>query len=179
MRVPVRFLSCRIDTWEPANGSPRVRALSYAATWPPPKPFLLLFGEKGTGKTHLAVGMLRAIFERHGMRGVFWPTVDLIDRYRAASNPDRATETVEAIDAELRRTPVIVLDDYGAEKATEFAAERVFRLVDERYREMRPLIVTTNTYLPQMDSRVSSRLTSGLMAQFDMPDQRLAREGSR
>lgn len=176
MRIPARFRGCRISSWQPDNARPRLACQAYVLAWPPPKPLLLLTGDKGRGKTHLACGILHEVFERHGVRGQFWPVVDLLDRYRATFDADRATETVEQVDAQLRRLDLIVLDDLGTQKSTEWAEERLYRLVDERYRDMRPLVVTTNVTLQEMPDRVMSRLADGAVStvvQFVGTDRRL------
>ncbi len=176
MRIPARFRECRISSWQPDNGRPRLACQTFVLSWPPSKPFVLLTGDKGRGKTHLACGVLRAVFEGHGVRGQFWPVVDLLDRYRATFDADRATETVEQVDAQLRRLDLLVLDDLGTQKSTEWAEERLFRVIDERYREMRPLVVTTNATLQEMPDRVMSRLADNGVAQvvqFQGTDRRL------
>ena len=175
MRIPMLHRRCIIETWAPENGRPRRLAEEYVSVWPPAKPLFLMTGEKGAGKTHLAAAVLRRIFEEHGKRGQFWPVIDLLDRYRATFDSERATETVEAIDQELRRAEVLVLDDFGANKATEWVEERLFRVVDERYRDMRPLVVTSNVGLLGLPDRVKSRFTDASVAQiaiFDGPDMR-------
>lgn len=107
--IPAKFRQSRIATWLPDNGRPRLAAQTYVVRWPPEKPLLLLSGNKGVGKTHLACGVLHEVFERHGQRGQFWPVVDLLERYRASFDEDRATETVESVDAQLRQCAVLVL----------------------------------------------------------------------
>jgi len=159
--IPAKFRTARIASWQPENGRPRLAAEAYVREWPPQKPILLLSGPKGVGKTHLACGIVRELFERHGQRGQFWPVVDLLDRYRATFDTERATETVEAVDAQLRRLAVLVLDDLGTHKSTEWAEERLFRLIDERYRENQPLVVTTNVGLVELPDRLKSRLSDG------------------
>jgi len=161
LRIPAKFREARINTWLPDNGRPRLAAQAYVLRWPPEKPIFLLSGPKGVGKTHLACGIVRDLYERHGQRGQFWPVVDLLDRYRATFDEDRATETVEAVDAQLRRLAVLVLDDLGTHKSTEWAEERLFRLIDERYRELQPLVVTTNVGLMELPDRLKSRLADG------------------
>lgn len=179
-RVPMRFLDSRIDTWKtPKNGTstPRARVTNFVSRWPPEKPFMVLYGTKGAGKTHLACGAIRALHELHGKVGRFWPVVDLLDRYRATFAEDRATETVETIDAEMRRTDLLVLDDFGTQKSTEWAEERLFRLIDERSRDLRPLLVTTNLSLNGLPGRVGSRLFDkkyGESAEFFGRDERTA-----
>lgn len=161
LRIPAKFRECRLSTWLPDNGRPRLASQTYVVRWPPEKPLLVLTGTKGVGKTHLACGIVHEVFERHGARGQFWPVIELLDRYRATYDEDRARETVEAVDAQLRQCAVLVLDDFGTHKSTEWAEERLFRLVDERYRDLRPLVVTTNLPLMELPDRVKSRLADG------------------
>jgi DNA replication protein DnaC len=175
MQLPARYRAAAFADWEPPNGIPRVRCQSYAAAWPPEKPLLFLTGEKGTGKTHLACAVLRAVAQRHGVAGRFWPVIDLLDRYRRASDPERATETVDDVDAAMRRVPLLVLDDLGAHRSTEFAEERLFALIDWRYREGQPLVVTSNVGLLELAPRVRSRLADTAVCQvvpFTGPDRR-------
>lgn len=176
--IPMRFRECTLESWEPQNDPLRRTVEDYCRDWPTSTPFMLLMGNRGRGKTHLACGALRRMYELHSYkknppRGRFWPFIELLDRYKATFDEDRATESVEAIDAEMRRTPVLVLDDVGANKVSEFAEERLFRLVDERYRDRRPLIVTTNLTLTELPSRMASRLADGLVLQFKGPDRRM------
>jgi DNA replication protein DnaC len=138
---------------------------------------LLLTGQRGLGKTHLACGILREVAERYGELGQFWPVIELLDRYRATFDESRARETVEAVDEQLRRCAVLVLDDLGTSKSTEWAEERLFRLVDERYRDGRPLVVTTNQELLELQPRVVSRLSDAgcsTLVQFTGADRRRA-----
>lgn len=177
MRIPALFRGCEIATWLPDNARPRLAVQTYVLAWPPSKPLLFLTGSKGQGKTHLACGVLRAAFEAHGVRGQFWPVIDLLDRYRATFDEDRALETVEQVDAQLRRCEVLVLDDYGTHKSSEWAEERLFRVIDERYREKQATVVTSNLALVEMPDRVRSRLADGsvsTLVQFAGADRRIA-----
>ena len=159
MMLPKSFITAEFAKWLPSNGTPRVRCTSYVAEWPPSKPFLVLSGGKGTGKTTLSCAMLRAAHAKHQVRGQFWPVIDLLDRYRRTFDHDRATETLDEVDQQMRRIPLLVLDDFGAHKGTEFADERLFALIDYRYREHKPTVITSNASLMEMTDRVRSRLT--------------------
>lgn len=178
LRIPVRFAEKSLETWLPATARERVAAGVYVRDWPPSKPFLVLVGQAGVGKTHLAVGILRRLFESHGQRGQFWAYGQLLDRYRATFDRDAATETVDSIDAILRRLPLLVLDDFAREKATEWVEARVFRIVDEWSREGRPLLVTVNPeQMARMDAAIVSRLMDTSIAtvvRFAGDDRRMA-----
>lgn len=174
MGVPTRYRQLRIADWQPPNGSERLRVQGYVATWPPAKSFMTLVGNRGTGKTHLAAAGLREVAERHGVRGLFVVVPDLIDRYRRTQNPERATETAEDVDDLLRRVPLLVLDDLGVGRQTEFAEERMYGVINRRYNDVRPTIVTTNVPLMELEERIRSRVLSGEVVQFRGEDRRLA-----
>lgn len=176
-RVPQHYADCRVGNWEPQTGHPRQQIAAYCATWPPIAPVLLLTGLPGTGKTHLAIGAMFLLRQRHGDRALarFWPVIDLLERFRRTFDADRATETIEQAEDSLRRVPVLVLDDFGAHKSSEWAEERLFHLIDSRYSAGKVLIVTTNMTLQELPARVKSRLASGSVVNFaNLPDRRLA-----
>ena len=125
------------------------------------RPGLLLIGEPGTGKTHLAVAALRRIIEK-GFECLFCDYQNLLDRirsgYDAASNSaDREAYRI-ALDAE-----VLILDDLGAHRITDWVLDTVTSIVTYRCNNRKPLIATTN--LPEFsrtksdDGRVDYRRT--------------------
>ncbi|MDX3239764.1 ATP-binding protein [Streptomyces sp. ME03-5709C] len=108
---------------------------------------LFLTGSFGTGKTHEAYGALRRVAEagpdRFEMRAITAP--DLYALLRPGGS-ERGAEY------ELRRlatVPLLLIDDLGTEKVSEFTEEATYRLLNERYNECRPLIITSN--LPAFD----------------------------
>lgn len=174
-RIPRRYEHERIETWEPADGRERMHAANYAAYWPPRTPILTLLGTTGLGKSHLACGVLRHAWEKHGKRGRFYFVPALLDRYRAANDAEQSTESPAQIDAELRRMDLVVLDDIGKQRATSYADERLFAFVDERSRELRPLIVTGNCTLLELPGPLARRLADAKYAtvvEFDRRGQR-------
>ena len=151
-------------------------ARSFVELWPPIKPFLVLeSGHKGNGKSMLAVCVMRAAFQHHRANARFWSVVELLERYRASFNDDG--EITARISADLKSVPLLVLDDLGAEKGTDWARERVFELVDARYNSLMPTIVTTNHDIGAFDERLASRLLAkqtSTVAYFVGPDRRVA-----
>lgn len=177
-RVPHILANATLDSWLPDNGGPRMAAERFVASWPPEPYMLLLTGPPGRGKSHIAAGIQRRVFERHGKSSRFWVVPELLDRIKATFNEERRHETVDEIHNEMGRIPLLILDDLGTEKSTEWAEEELFKIVDRRYREGLPLVVTTNLETVHLDARLESRLTDrthGRVVAFDgnrYPDRR-------
>ena len=104
---------------------------------------LCLIGPPGIGKTHIAVSVLRRLVEEKHVRGLFYDVRDLLRVIRSTYNPVVRTAEMDILrpvmDAEL-----LVLDDLGAEKPSEWVEETMNLIVNTRYNERRPTIFTTN-----------------------------------
>lgn len=126
----------------------------------PKVPGLLLKGSYGTGKTHLAVSILRETAEA-GIPGMFVVVPDLIAKMLASfdAKDGKAGALVET----AKSVPLLVLDDLGAEKPKPWVVELVYVLINHRYEHMLPTIITTNYDGKQLDAvfgrRIVSRLT--------------------
>ena len=96
---------------------------------------LLLFGDTGTGKTFAACCIGNALLDK-GARVMISNIADLINEVGAFDN----YEIVEKI----KNCDLLILDDYGATRETEFANEQAYKIIDIRYRTNKPMIITTN-----------------------------------
>ncbi len=128
-------------------------------------------GPVGVGKTHEGVAAFRHLVrDRHLLPAVAVAVPALLDGLRPGRDP------VEPLDA-VESARLLLLDDLGAERASDWTAEVLYRVIDARYARHLPTIVTTNATGEQVRSnlgeRVASRLNGlGMVVTLDGPDRR-------
>lgn len=118
--------------------------------------WLLLEGGYGSGKTHLAAAIANFVVSV-GLPTIFITVPDLLDALRYTySSPE---ESFEERFEEIRQAPLLILDDFGTQNATEWAQEKLFQILNHRYINHLPLVITTNLSLDQIEGRIRSRLS--------------------
>ena len=140
--------------------------------------WLLLEGAYGCGKTHLAAAIANAAVQR-GIPTLFITVPDLLDSLRFAyGNPET---TFEARFEEIRNADLLVMDDFGTQNATGWAQEKLFQIINYRYINNLPTVITTNLILDEIESRIRSRLQDSDFVQhirIFAPDYRRPKETS-
>jgi DNA replication protein DnaC len=117
--------------------------------------WLLLEGSYGCGKTHLAAAIANETVSR-GVPTLFMTIPDLLDSLRFAyNNPETTFETRFE---DVRTVALLVLDDFGTQNATPWAQEKLFQIINYRYINKLPTVITTNLILDEIESRIRSRL---------------------
>jgi len=119
------------------------------------KGWLMLQGGYGCGKTHLAAAIANFVVEM-GMPTLFLTVPDLLDTLRFSY--DSEDTTFETRFDEIRNASLLVLDDFGTQNATAWAQEKLFQIINYRYINKLPLVVTTNLALDEIEARIRSRL---------------------
>ncbi|WP_055589191.1 ATP-binding protein, partial [Streptacidiphilus griseoplanus] len=177
-RIPARYQDAvadhpQVTAW--------VHAIAHAARTGGPSgtrsiargPSLLIDGSTGTGKTHQAYGAIRSLLTA-GVR-LTWRATTSADLH-ALARPRPGHDT-EGPFQELVRIPLLLLDDLGAATSTPWTEELTYRLLNHRYNEQLPTLLTTN--LPTDDlrtvlgDRIASRL-AGMVQRVTLtgPDRR-------
>ncbi len=141
---------------EAASSLGRAKALAEAFA-ADPQGWLVLNGPYGCGKTHLAAAVANRRMKLHNERAMFVVVPDFLDYLRAAFNPNSPTSLDVRFD-EVRRAPLLILDDLGTESATPWAREKLFQLLNYRSVARLPTIITSSTQVENMDERLASRM---------------------
>lgn len=121
-------------------------------------PSLLILGVTGVGKTHQAYGAIRAAVSV--TRAVDWQACTAADLY-AGLRPSGADGSGLTY-AKAVACPLLLVDDLGAAKVTEWTEETTYRLIDARYRDCRPTVFTSNLGAGQLGAQLGDRVASRL-----------------
>lgn len=144
--IPKRYQHCSIENFKAYNQSLE-RAVAQARKvvdeFPAVGRGLFLEGQPGVGKTHLAVAVLREVMQSKGARGLFYDTRDLLRVIRGTYNESTHTTELDVL-RPVMTADLLVLDDLGAEKTSEWVEETMNLIVNTRYNERRPTIFTSN-----------------------------------
>ncbi len=162
------------NTLKPSEQESLQTALSIATRYAEnPDGWLLLEGTYGCGKTHLAAAVGNTRLSQ-GDLVLFITVPDLLDHLRSTFGPSSEVGYDETFDR-IRNAPMLILDDLGAENASEWAQEKLFQLLNHRYSRRLPTVITTNVDLDTLDPRIRSRLLdAGLIrrGKITAPDYR-------
>ena len=151
-RIPKRYEHCSLDSYESkfrgadkTLAAAHMRARKFVEGYPIESAGtgLLLTGSIGVGKTHLAVGILQAVIMERGASGLFWDYRELLKEVQNSYNRE-----VQATEMEILRpickAEVLVLDELGAAKPSEWVWDTVAQVLNSRYNDRLTTIITTN-----------------------------------
>jgi DNA replication protein DnaC len=143
------------DKFDPVMNLP---AFQRAKNFNPLSENLFFYGTTGIGKTHLAVALAREQFER-GYDVLFFRVPDLMREFRRNLDADKE----DALLKRLITTPILVIDDFGVGKATEYVIERLHEVIDGRQNDYRNgLVITSNLSLNGIAETFKDRIADRL-----------------
>lgn len=197
--VPARFSDRTLANYVPATNSQRLALDAALRLAGGEIRNLVLVGPPGVGKSHLAAGVLDAIYsgQQHAWRvaiesgavpvprqpvAPIWANVaELIVRLRLELDYPLDDRTAASTVLRMQRHPaLVVLDDLGREKVSDWTAETVYAVVNARYEALLPTILTSNLTATELQASgywpaISRLAEDGELVKIEAPDRRLAR----
>lgn len=145
--IPRRFEACSLTNYNPAPGNASQllafkQAYCLVREYPAVERGLLLAGPVGVGKTHLAVAILRGLTEK-GVRGLFCEYGSLLKEIQGSYNPASQTTEVSVL-APAYEADILVLDELGVSKPTEWVLDTMTYIIGRRYNDKKLTVFTTN-----------------------------------
>ncbi|HKV41548.1 MAG TPA: ATP-binding protein [Blastocatellia bacterium] len=159
-RIPPRYEKCGFDNFEvlcPSLQRALMNSRKFATEYPLVDVGLLYLGRCGVGKTHLAVSVLKALIKK-GIPGLFYDFRDLLKGIQDSYNPNTHTSELKIL-APVFEAEVLVLDELGANKPTEWVQETITHIINKRYNEKKVTIFTSNYQDINVDSAHDETLT--------------------
>jgi DNA replication protein DnaC len=148
-RIPKRYEHCTLSDFhtdfpsaDRSLASARLAAGRFVEEYPVESTGLLLIGPIGVGKTHLAVGIIRELIGK-GIPTLFYDYRELLKEIQNSYNPS-VSATELAVLRPVFEAEVLVLDELGAVRPTEWVWDTVSHILNTRYNDKRTTIITTN-----------------------------------
>jgi len=171
-KIPKRYAACDLESYD-ANDEPSLKsakrdAMKFLEKYPLVDVGLLLVGPCGVGKTHLAVALLKRVMAEKGDRGLFYDFRDLLREIQSSWDPVSQTSELDILRPVLE-ADVLVLDELGANKPTDWVKDTMSHIINCRYND-RKLTIFTSNYLDNparqgeesLTDRIGVRLRSRL-----------------
>ncbi|MFC1927995.1 ATP-binding protein [Chloroflexota bacterium] len=134
-----------------------------------PKGWLVLAGPSGCGKTHLAVAIANhCIANNHPV--FYITTPDLLDHLRSTFSPNSEIPYDEFFE-QVRNTPLLILDDLGAQSSTPWAKEKLEQLLNHRFSNQLSTVIVSIIPIEELEDRVRTRLVVSNLCQIGAIDE--------
>ena len=147
-RIPKRYEHCELSNFD-HDGPHRSLSPAYLAAvnlverYPVENAGLLIIGRIGVGKTHLAVGIMKELISTKGVQALFYDYRELLKEIQNSYNATVNTTEMEVL-RPIFEAELLVLDELGAVKPTEWVWDTVSHILNTRYNDKRTTIITTN-----------------------------------
>lgn len=177
--VPTRYASCSFDSFKYTKETESVynacKSIDHTFT----SSLFIHSTRPGTGKTHLAVSILRELCKNGALKKpIFVSSPFLFLEIKSTFNSENEDSEQKVIE-KYTNCEFLFVDDIGVEKCSDWANQIWYMIIDSRYSQMKPTVYTSNLSIGEIaskiDPRIASRLASGIVLNLDAPDYRLKR----
>lgn len=123
---------------------------------------LYIWGEPGSGKTYVACAIAKMLIDKY-QDVMFFNTGDLLEQIREEYNKSFEGDEVGIFRKVMDFKGVLILDDIGAEKATEWVRERLYLIINKRWDEVLTTIFTSNCNMEDLSGKLTDRVASRIV----------------
>ncbi len=166
-RIPKRYVGCSFENYHPqgngnsayfrSQGQAMIAAKHLVDEYPNLEIGLLFIGPCGVGKTHLATAIVASLIKRKGVACLFYDFRDLLKEIQDSYNPISHSSELGVL-APVHDAEVLVLDELGASKPTDWVRDTMTQIINKRYNDKKLTIFTTN-FLDEATSPSEETLT--------------------
>jgi DNA replication protein DnaC len=145
-KIPKRYEHCDLDSYipnDPTQKKAKADVLRFLDKYPLIDVGLLFIGTCGVGKTHLAVSALKHVIAEKGVRGLFYDFRDLLREIQASWNSVSQSSELAVLRPVLE-AEVLVLDELGANKPTDWVRDTITHVINCRYNDKKITLFTSN-----------------------------------
>lgn len=161
--ITPRFRSSTLDTFVTGGDREKVKALETCRAYVDrfEENFLagrslILAGGVGTGKTHLASGMAQAVIRQHGVKALVVPVAEIV-RVAKGTMAKGATYNERDVINELAEADLLVIDEVGAQRGSDYELGLVHEVIDRRYQLVLPTVVVSNLRVEDLKDYIGER----------------------
>ena len=166
--IPRRYEHCSFENFEKhhdSQGTAHLMSRRFVKEYPMGETGLLFTGPCGTGKTHLAVSILKALVGERGLRCLFYDFQDLLKEIQSSYSPVKQASEMDILQP-VFTADVLALDDLGAQKPTAWVRDTVGHIINNRYNNRRTTVFTTNRPDPAPEKAASAASEATLVDQI-------------
>ncbi len=176
-RIPRRYSQCDFDGLNVLREQESLyfavgKARRFVEDYPLVEKGLLFLGNPGVGKTHLTVAILKQLMEQKGVECLFCPYQELLKQIRDSYDPVSLSTESQVLQPVLH-TDVVVIDDLGANRVSDWVEDTITYILNHRYNERKMTLLTSN--LPDTSEEVPGRSPSGKYRIGDTLEDRIGK----
>lgn len=174
--IPARYQDVNYDTDVPDQIKTYLREMRKTSKG------IYIHGNVGSGKTHIAFAIYKKYQSVENRTPMFWNTAELLQAIKDDFDAHYLSKT-HTLENVMETERLLILDDIGSEKPTEWVQERFYSLINKRYNEMRPTIFTSNLSTGELSAQLGQRIASRIIemchvVKIEGKDRRLEKKGT-